>query len=161
MKIFNQMQPDFNQRQFDSWAKKHLHKASVNVTSSALKSTGMPGPISKSAAHSLITPDSHSNVNHSNFGTNDTGTSVSITAGGAAAYPGSSYGASVKTTRNIGTGQTKTKMKIEHSKGHRVYIQGTGEVRIGNGISLHASAEAEAKNGKPGASGSAGIKMQW
>jgi hypothetical protein len=37
----------------------------------------------------------------------------------------------------------------------------TTQVRIGNGISLHASAEAEAKNGKPGASGSAGIKMQW
>ena len=87
--------------------------------------------------------------------------SFSVTAGSAIVAPGSKYGVTVKRIKDILTGETETKAKIGHASNNRLYVQGGGEVKIGEGVSVHASAGAESSNGRNSISGAAGIRVEW
>ena len=160
-KITNQVQPGFNQRQFETWAERKLNKAAVKGVSSMFKSAGTPDSVRGPASETIVDSSLWKGIQKNKQEKAEKRMSFSVTAGSAIVAPGSKYGVTVKRTKDILTGETKTKAKIGHASNNRLYVQGGGEVKIGEGVSVHASAGAESSNGRNSISGAAGIRVEW
>lgn len=147
-RIVKQMQPDFNQRQFENWAGKKIYKSEVKGTSSLLKKTGLPSDLSKPTANTIISGVVGNHRNIDKPGQQTTTPQVTIKSNFKTGSIVAGAGGKVSYSYDVATGTTKSRVRESWSQEPSASVEVIAPIVTSENTKVELRSSLEKERGK-------------